>query len=75
MSGPFRVLVHRHLAMRLVLVFDERGPLAMNSDRVGGRQNREERQNFEGWFQGKIAYVCKVDRPEGLKRNHWALSK
>lgn len=47
----------------------------MNSDRVGGRQNREERQNFEGWFQGKIAYVCKVDRPEGLKRNHWALSK
>ncbi|MFP2907173.1 reverse transcriptase family protein [Pyxidicoccus sp. 3LFB2] len=30
-------------------------------------QNREGRPNFEGWLQGKIAYVCMVDRTKGLK--------
>ncbi|MFP2930917.1 reverse transcriptase family protein [Pyxidicoccus sp. 3LG] len=30
-------------------------------------QNREGRANFEAWLHGKIAYVCMVDRPKGLK--------
>ena len=30
-------------------------------------QNRENRPDFEAWLHGKIAYVCMVDRPKGLK--------
>ena len=30
-------------------------------------QNRENRPGFERWLQGKIAYLCMVDREKGLK--------